>query len=74
MFFTYINTLLTPTASAAAFGHRKMQAFFCDSHFARFFHPFGLRNLCKFFNYKKTQSISWNAFSLRPNLILYTSN
>jgi hypothetical protein len=35
------NTLLTPTASAAAFGHRKMQAFFCDTHFARFFDRFG---------------------------------
>ena len=34
------NTLLTPTASAAAFGHRKMQAFFCDTHFARFFSRF----------------------------------
>ena len=34
------NTLLTPTASAAAFGHRKMQAFFCDTHFARFFDRF----------------------------------
>ena len=38
---------LTPTASAAAFGHRKMQAFFCDSHFARFFDPFVLKILCK---------------------------
>ena len=35
-----INTLLTPTASAAAFGHRKMQAFFCDTHLARFFWRF----------------------------------
>ncbi len=32
-----IHVFLTPTASAAAFGHRKMQAFFCDTHFARFF-------------------------------------
>lgn len=28
---------LTPTASAASFGHRKMLAFFCDTHLARFF-------------------------------------
>ena len=27
---------LTPLASAAALGHRKMQAFFCDTRFARF--------------------------------------
>ena len=35
--FTGIVVCLTPTASAASFGHRKMLAFFCDTHLARFF-------------------------------------
>jgi hypothetical protein len=48
---------LTPTASAAAFGHRKMQAFFCDSHFARFCGLFVLKNLCKKFLDRK-----WDGF------------
>ena len=34
---TGVVVCLTPTASAASFGHRKMLAFFCDTHLARFF-------------------------------------
>ena len=32
-------TSLTPLASAAALGHRKMQAFFCDTHLHAFMRP-----------------------------------
>ena len=35
--FTGVVVHLTPTASAASFGHRKMLAFFCDTHLARSF-------------------------------------
>ena len=31
-----VNSRLTPMASVAALGHRKMQAFFCDTRFAHF--------------------------------------
>ena len=34
---TGVVVCLTPTASAASFGHRKMLVFFCDTHLARFF-------------------------------------